>query len=531
MLIFSKLLVNWTTLKHKLEIKTLEKQQTELLNKERIEFFTNISHEFKTPLSLIMAPIDTMIEKGNSFQEENLKLIKQNANRLLRLINQLMDFRKNESKSLELTMETFEVNDFINNILFSFHNLAAQHSIQLTYKPCEPITVKADKDKLDKILFNLLSNAFKACQPRDSIRVSVNYYTEDGITYLKLKVKDSGKGISKAHLNKIFDRFYQIENKSGGTGVGLSLTKAYIDIMKGTINVNSKPELGTSFKIIIPVNVASQPITIVDDKTTLQDNTPLEIKKSPNASIKKILIVEDEIDILNYLESTLSSNYTIFKATNGEEGIEKALKHWPDLIISDVMMPIKSGFELCEQIKADIRTNHIPVILLTAMTADNNIIEGTDLGADLYVTKPFNIKLLKSQIKTLFSNIKKRQTSYQKTTNNKLKETKEDSIKDTFMAKATQTILNHLNEAEFNAETFSALLNMHRTNLHHKLKTLTGLSTTEFIRYVKLNESLSLLEKDLTVNEIAYKVGFNTPAYFSKCFKKQYGCLPKDYFK
>ena len=528
--IFSKILIKWTTLNHKLEIETIEKQQTERINKERIEFFTNISHEFKTPLSLILAPIDMVIETGQGTKED-FSLIKQNAQRLLRLINQLMDFRKNENERLQLYSKEFEVNHFFESIMASFQGLAKQKRISLSYKPIENTIIEADEDKLDKVVFNLLSNAFKACKQGDSIKVSAKVHKRKDKQYLTFKVTDTGKGISAEHLNKIFERFYQIENKSGGTGVGLSLTKAYINIMKGLIDVKSELGLGTRFKISIPVKVLGlSELTNKTPEIEIIDLPSENLEPLNNTMAKKVLIVDDEIDILNYLETVLSRHYTVIKAQNGKKGFKKVLSQWPDLVISDVMMPIESGFDLCKNIKSDERTNHIPVILLTAMSSDENVLKGTKLGADLYVPKPFNINLLISQITTLFTNINKRQEYYNLLGHNANNGSKTIQKENPFVLKARETILNHIMEANFDAEAFSEAMAMHRSNLHHKLKTLTGLTTTEFMRRVKLEEAIQYLHNDdLTVGEIAYKVGFNSPSYFSKCFKKVYGNYPKEH--
>ncbi len=526
---FFRIVLNWTNLNHKLEIEKLEKEKNESLSKERIEFFTNISHEFKTPLSLILAPIDNMIENGNG-STEDYNLIKKNANRLLRLIDQLMDFRRNEINNLNVQHSIFEVNLFVREILDSFQNLADQQEIQLTYKPCPDTCIKMDKDKLDKILFNLMSNAFKACKSGDSIMVRTAFKGNE----LELQVNDSGKGISAQNLNKIFDRFYQIEQNSGGTGVGLSLTKRYLELLNGKIHVESKFNIGTRFTITIPVVFSDD----CDENLTNEPQNHSEVVELGEANsnmlpnTKKILIVEDDLDILNYLYHTLGDSYQVIKAVNGNEGFNRTLENWPDMIISDVMMPNTTGLELCKKIKTDIRTNHIPVILLTAMSSEENIIDGVGLGADLYIPKPFNIKLLLVQISTLFNNIEKRHRRYRDNILSPSNEIKEEQKENLFVERAKHVIMEHISDSSFTVADLSREMAMHRTNLHHKLTSLTGMAPSEFIRNVKLREALApLSEGSMSISEIAYSVGFNTPAYFSKCFKKQFGCLPGEYRK
>ncbi|MFK5972455.1 MAG: two-component regulator propeller domain-containing protein [Flavobacteriaceae bacterium] len=531
---FYKILLNWTKLNHKLEIETLEKEKTESLIRERVEFFTNISHEFKTPLSLILAPIDNLIENGGGAIEV-YKLIRQNANRLLRLINQLMDFRKNETGNLSRNPEVFEIKEFMNDVIGSFDILANQRELLFSHELSAFTKIETDKDKLDKILFNILSNAFRACRKGDSIKVSSRIYLNNQNYFLETVIKDNGIGIAQDHLSKIFNRFYQVEQNPGSTGVGLSLVKAYVDLLNGEILVESRKGEGTSFRITLPVIVPDKPeidVRVIREINP-DANEVVEIEiKNMNVKSKKILIVEDEFEILTYLSRILGEDYTIIKAADGVEGLERTLVSWPDLIISDVMMPRMSGFELCTAIKEDVRTNHIPIILLTAMSSEEKTIEGTKFGADLYIHKPFNINLLQEQVRTLFSNIEKRKDSYRATISHKNEHKTKEDAQDPFVEKVTKIILEHLTDMAFNVADLSSKLAMHRTNLHHKIKTLTGLTPSEFIRSVRLAEALSKLrENSLNVSEIAYTVGFNTPAYFTKCFKRQYGCLPGEYRK
>ncbi|SHJ47032.1 Two component regulator propeller [Arenibacter nanhaiticus] len=525
--VYFRIVLNWTNLNHRLEIEKLEKQRTEAWNKERIEFFTNISHEFKTPLSLILAPIDGMIEKGSGTSYD-YELIKKNANRLLRLINQLMDFRRNEIDNLNISLSKFEINSFIKDILNSFHNLSQQKGVRLSYGKSAETWIKLDKDKLDKIIFNLLSNAFKACKEGDTIKLSVSVQGN----LLEVKVEDSGKGIAKKNLNRIFERFYQIEQNNGGTGIGLSLTKRYLELMNGTIEVHSRFNVGTTFVISIPVELTGHPNESFHSSRADAPALPdaIDLAELPSSDAKKILIVEDDIEILNYLSQQLTGRYNVYTASSGTEGINRALERWPDLIISDVMMPGISGFDLCKKIKSDIRTNHIPVILLTAFSSEEGLFEGAEIGADLYISKPFNLKLLLLQINTLLSNIEKRRLKYKETMMNPVQDDNGCKQINHFIDRATNVVLDNIANSAFTVGDLSSELAMHRTNLHHKLTSLTGMAPSEFIRSIKLKESLKpLSEGSMSISEIAYSVGFNTPAYFTKCFRKQYGCLPKEY--
>ena len=533
---FYKISFSWTQLNHKLAIETLSKKKTEALNRERVEFFTNISHEFKTPLSLILGPVDSIMEKGKG-SVEDFRLIKHNASRLLRLVNQLMDFRKNEVGSLKLKLVDFEINKFMTEIVYSFDRFAKSKKIKLQYEACESAIIRLDKDKLDKIVFNLLSNAFRACRTGDAITVSCNLFKRADNCALEIMVDDTGVGIDEKHLNSIFDRFYQVEQHPGSTGIGLSLTKAYMDLFGGHIEVESEKGHGTTFTVTLPVDLQDE-VTVEEPFKNLMPS----IKKSTVAehsiganglNLRKILIVEDEIEISEFLERAFGNDYDLTKAMDGEEGLNTVYNEWPDLIISDVMMPNMSGFEMCKRIKSDIRTDHIPVVLLTAMASEENMIEGTKYGADLYIPKPFNINLLKVQLKTLFDNIEKRKRKYQKTLDLSVyQDVKKPEIVDPFVDKATKKVLEHIKDGGFSVESLSNELAMHRTNLHHKLKTLTGFTPSEFIRNVRLKEAAKLLDKGgLNINQIAYSVGFNTPAYFTRCFKKQFGCLPGEYKK
>jgi len=535
--IFYKVSLKWAGLNHKLEIETLEREKKEALIKTRAEFFTNISHEFKTPLSLILAPIDIMLKKGSGTMED-FGLIKQNANRLLRLVNQIMDLRRSETGNLKLHLEEFEINGFMQEIIQSFQVLSESRNISLLYYPCEPTVLKQDKYKLDKIFFNLLSNAFKACGKGDSITVSTNIMDCAKGPCLEIIVEDTGKGIAKENLERIFDRYYHIEQNPGSTGVGLSLTKTYINFLEGEIKVVSKKGVGTYFTVSLPIEKGGDFsfLSVVQNKNFVAEPHFEEVKNSKEMQIKskKILIIEDEVEIGNFLQRALGEDYIISRAMDGEEGFNDILQYWPDLVISDVMMPNMSGFELCEKMKSDIRTSHIPIILLTAMGSEEKLIEGSQLGADLYVSKPFSIELLKTQLKTLFDNINRRRETYQRKLSVEDGESVGKSKKDPFVAKATSIVLENLSDTEFSVERFSDELAMHRTNLHHKLKTLTGLSPSEFMRGVRLSQSIEYLVNntdELNISQIAYSVGFNTPAYFTKCFKRQYGCLPGEFKK
>lgn len=527
--LFFRNIVEWNDLKHKLEIETIEKKKIEEINSYRTTLFTNISHEFKTPLSLIIDPVSQLIKSGKGPQSQ-YQIISNNANLLLRLINQLMDFRKIENSGIKLKKEEFSINILIqkvkNDMLWLFH----RHNIKLSYNPIREIIVDCDKDKISKILYNLLSNALKACSANDNVKICTEADTEKNEVIIS--VTDTGKGIKKKHINKIFDRFFQVEYNFSGTGVGLSMVKSYCELHSGRVWVESEEGKGSTFYVAFKYEkVADLNNTSVEEITT-----PSENQNNPTTNFdvhkKTILIVEDNYQLLRYLYTSLCDSYNIIEAENGKEGFNLTVRHNPDIIISDIMMPVEDGISMCNRIKNDIRFNHIPIILLTAKSGHESMLEGAESGADIYMEKPFSVDVIKANLKNILNKQEVQKKRYTTILNNNNEEFNPKSTEESFLAKATFIVEKHLTQTDFSVEILSREIAMHRTNLHSKLKKLTGLTPSEFIRSVKLKAAMKLIKKGAdNISEIAYRTGFNTPSYFTKCFKQKYGKLPNEVVK
>jgi signal transduction histidine kinase/ligand-binding sensor domain-containing protein/DNA-binding response OmpR family regulator len=547
-------------IKERLEIKRAreERKQIEGLNAKKIQFFTNISHEFRTPLTLILNPLEDIVKNNDlslpdAIQEKH-KIIYKNSKRLSRLIDELMDFRKLQFSKIELNVSKFDLILFINEVASHFEEEAMQRNIILSVEHrSDKINIWADPSMLEKIIFNLLSNAFKATKDYGAVTLKVQE-TSEPIEFPLIKnskrnmgvivsISDSGIGIKEENLKKIFSRFYQVnemdEQYYGGTGIGLEVVKNFVDLHKGNIDVKSQKNVGTIFTISLPKGKAHFNIKFpekelnVDNPNFKQINANTsqneENLKSINISFKKtILIVEDNIELRNYVKNELQEEYKIKTAENGKEGLEKALKFVPDLIITDIMMPIMDGLELCEKIKTNFKISHIPLLMMTAKGMQIDKIKGINNGADAYVTKPFNMELLKSQIKQLISS---RQILFNKYFNGlkNLELSQTTSLDKQFITNVLEYINKNISDSNLSVENLAEELLLSRSKLYRKIKALTGDTATEFIRNVKLEKAKELLVKtDFTVSEISYKVGFSSPSYFTKCFKNHFGVIPKE---
>lgn len=518
--------------------KTMQKLKE--LDQLKTNLFTNISHEFRTPLTLISSPIQQQLKKKNISNKDrtSFEIIQNNATRLLDLVNQLLDISKIEVGSLKLKIAHYNLASFYGKLLDGFSFMANQKEIDFKIKiNPTPKHTWFDKDILEKISTNLLSNAIKYTPIKGTIITEV-FVKENKLNFI---VKNTGLGIPSSEISKIFNRFYQLNNNSEGTGIGLALVKELVTLHKGKIKVESIPNQWTTFTISLSIykkafkvnEIISEPIfdensQIINlNNNELQNNIINEETENPIA-----LIVEDNKDVNNYLRSLLEKKYTIIQAVNGEEGIELALKYVPDIVICDVMMPIKDGIELCNTLKVDECTNHIPIILLTAKAGDENRIKGIEVGADAYITKPFNNKLLKLKVEKLIESRKKLQTRYSQEVILKPADIAVNSIDERFLERVQQILDVNLVESSFHVNEFSKVVGMSRMQLHRKLKVLTGLSTTEFIRSQRLKLAAQLLKtSDINIAQVGYSVGFNNHAYFSKCFKKMYNCTPSEFAK
>ncbi|MBN1951009.1 MAG: response regulator [Bacteroidales bacterium] len=539
--------------KFRIEQAQLEAQRRHEMDLLKIRFFTNVSHEFRTPLSLIISPLERILKNpGKDDHLSHLKLIYRNARRLLNLVNQLLDFRRMEVQKIDLKPAYGDIINFIDEIYSSFSDLAEKKSIDFQYESSHAsFFTYFDHDKLEKILFNLLSNAFKFTPEGKSINIAVRLLdneekilteetSKNSDNVICIQVSDTGLGVPKENLEKIFDRFFQANDSgnvvSQGSGIGLSLTKDFVELHKGTIKVESELHEGTSFTVRLPLLVKapqsdipqeSPKTQILPDISDEDPDTDEILQEARNATI---LLVEDNDDFRFYLKDNLKADYEIFEASNGREGLEKVRLHFPDLVVSDVMMPEMDGFELCRTLKSDPNTSHIPVILLTARMSEQKKMEGFETGADDYVTKPFSFELLASRISNLITQRNRMKDSFQKHFKIEPGEINITSLDEKLMNKALKLVEENMSNSEFTVERLSRELGMSRVHLYKKLTTLTGKTPIEFIRIMRLKRAAQLLEKSqMTVAEVAYEVGFNDPRYFSKYFKAEFGMLPSQY--
>ncbi len=507
------------------------------LNNLKTTLYTNITHEFRTPITVILGMTDSIKEKLKNKSEnasKELELIERNSKNLLKLVNQILDLSKLEKGKLKLNLEQANIVTLIKYITESFSSFAEEKGISLVfYTEEDTILMDYDANKISQIVTNLLSNAIKFCNSGDKIFVHLNKKNNQ----LQLKIKDTGIGIEEKNLNHIFNRFYQVENSNSknnsGTGIGLALTKELILMMNGKIQVKSKINKGTTFTILLPIT-QNKKITIAKNKPLIKiekKQKQIEDKLIINTNNKNLpiaLIVEDNNDVATYIVSCLETNYQISYAKNGEEGIQKAMEIIPDIIISDVMMPKKDGFELCKILKNDIKTNHIPIILLTAKTNQKDKLKGLKYGADAYLTKPFNKEELLIRIDKLIAIRKKIQKKHQNI-DALIKDVKTDNFEDLFLKEVIDAIHQNIDNVDFNAKELTKYLGLSDSQLYRKIKALTNMSVAIFIRKTRLQKAKELLLKDpkLTISEVCYATGFNQPSWFSRVFKQEFGISPK----
>lgn len=503
----------------------------------KTNFFTNISHEFRTPLTLISSPIqETLAEPDLSLEKRShFEMASKNTERLLTLVDQLLELSKIDSGNLKLQLEENKITGYIAALAESFSYLAKQKGIDLKVhiKDIEQ-EVWFDRDTLEKITVNLLGNAIKYTPKKGKIVVIATIDKNQ----LLLQIKNTGKGLTKQQQTTLFKRFYQTDEQNEGVGVGLALVKELATLHKGKITVHSTPDSWTTFKVSLCVNkkyfknALIKTCTVAETSIAKKESHHELTENQNQANIENpiLLIVEDNADLQILLSNIFKGNYQIITANNGEEGINMALQHIPDLIISDVMMPLKDGIELTKTLKADERTSHIPIILLTAKAGAENELMGIGEGADDYITKPFNQKILKAKVNSLIALRKKLQSRYRQEVILKPKDIAITSIDQLFLEKVQKVFDENLIESSFNAEAFSLAVNMSRMQLHRKLKALLGVSTSEFLRSERLKLSIELLKKpNANVSQVGYSIGFNDPNYFTKCFKEAYKCTPSAY--
>lgn len=537
-------------------------KKVSLINQLRLRFFTNISHEFRTPLTLIIDPLESLMRnfEGDNHTFQTLKLINRNAQRLLQLINQLMNFRRIENGKIELRVVTGDLKAFMNSIYESFHDLAENQKISYSFSFDE---IKSacwfDAEKLENIFYNLLSNAFKFTPEKGKISFNVSFHesNEDAngmlIPHFKVEVSDSGKGIPVEELPFIFDRFYQAEsnteNRQKGSGIGLALTQELVHALHGKIFVQSEYGRGSKFVVLLPYrsedfasneidpagsvqSVNLQPKIDLITEEILQPNffdepdQPLTDKSKP-----LVLIVEDNYDLRNFLLHSMRNEYRVIGAENGKEGFEMAKKYTPDLIVSDIMMPVMDGLELCSRLKKEIHTSHIPVILLTAKAMIEHWIEGLETGADDYIPKPFNLKVLQLKIINLIESRKKLRQLFGHGETVSPEELTTNQLDQQFIERAYAIVERNIQEPELSVDHFAREMMVSKSLLFKKIKAITGYSIVDFVNMFKLRKAASQLAANpqLNISEIAFAVGFNDPKYFSRIFRKVFGVTPSEY--
>lgn len=519
--------------------------QLKEVDRMKSRFFANISHEFRTPLTLIIGPAETLQQEPlQEHMKEKLQVIQRSALRLHKLINQLLSLSKLEAGKMELRASQHDMVSFLRRIMNAFESVAERKRIGFDFYQSESeILAFFDAEKMEQIFNNLLSNAFKFTGSNGKVSVSITHSEWNGLPMIKISVKDTGMGISEYQLPYIFDRFYQADvsdtKEYEGTGIGLAIAKELVELHKGMITVSSIKGKGTTFDIYLPtgsghlreeeiVMTASQDIIssrldLDDQMDAIEDDSIHKNGPKPMA-----LIVEDHVDLREYIRGAIRDDCVVKYAVDGKEGLEKALELTPDLIISDIMMPKMNGIKLCKTIKSDIRTSHIPVILLTAKSTEEDKLLGLENQADDYLTKPFNTKELALRVKNLIEARRRLQEKFQGSVIVKPKEIEVNSMEQAFLEKLMELLEEHIAEETFGVEELSREIGISRAHLHRKLLALANLSPSRFIRNFRLQRAMDLLQKNAgNIAEVGYLVGFSSPTYFSKCFSEYFGYPPK----
>jgi signal transduction histidine kinase/ligand-binding sensor domain-containing protein/DNA-binding response OmpR family regulator len=511
-------------LKHAMEVRKLEHERNDTVSRMKLAFFTNISHELRTPLTLLSGPLEILMERDNDgWRSRQYEIIHKSTRTLMRLVSQILDFRKIENHKLKLVTELRDLRSFIQEKAELFQEQATEKGLKLTvHTPGNAEKTYFDGSKMEQVLNNLLSNAIKFTPPKGKISVSLsktdNYHT--------ITISDTGCGIGRDHLPYIFDRFYQSnEAQSIGTGLGLAISKGIVELHKGSIEVKSEPNKGSTFTISLPRSSQSE-INITDSCFTDDQ------QQEPQDDKIKILVIDDNAEIREFISDNLQDTYEILEANDGVSGLQVVKKTMPSLIICDVMMESMQGTEVCQTLKNDRSTSHIPVILLTAKTSIESRIKGLETGADDYITKPFSMAVLRSRIKNILTQRDKLQADFRQKLALEPQHTNELSLDEKFLEETKEHIIKNISETDYSIDDLSTALHMTHDHFYRKIKALTGLTANQFIRRIKLNRAAELLiQTDLTIAEIVWQTGFNHQSYFSKCFKQQFNCLPSDYRK
>ena len=528
----------------------------------KLRFFTDILHELRTPLTLIASPVTEVLEHETltANARKHLTLVHKNTERMLHLVNQILDFRKIENKKMKVLLEKTDVLALLQRVMDNFRLIAEEKNINYQLETNrEAIETWIDQDKFEKIIFNLLSNAFKYTPDNKSITV-IAYVESDRLI---VSIKDEGIGIDLQKQQTLFQRFETLVKFNilqPSSGIGLSLVKELIELHCGNIEVKSQPGAGSEFTVIFPMNQKAyegreNTEFILNDGSSI----PTEKKNEPEPIVEitsmadttsseeapiSILIVEDNVELRNFLSDVLSESYRIIAATNGQEGLDQAREYIPDLIISDIMMPVMDGLDMVKSIKENREICHIPIILLSAKSSLDDRISGLEQGIDDYITKPFSATYLKTRIKSLLHQRKELQEIYWKAWSEKLNNTQETTLEEKltpsqpqiisydeqFMQQVMQVMEEQMENSELTVDEFAQLLNLGRSAFYQKLKSIIGLSPVDFIREIRIKRAVQLIDSgEYNFSQVAYMTGFNDPKYFGKCFKRRMGMTPSEY--
>lgn len=546
----------WTKNRMNMELsrqkKKLEEQRDQLISLSKqleeathakLVFFTNVSHDFRTPLTLVADPVEQLLEDKalTPRQQSLLKVVHKNVHILLRLVNQILDFRKYENDKLELVRANMNLRVQLQEWSHSFQTLALKKHIHFVLEVNDDradYLMAVDAEKMERVYFNLLSNAFKFTPENGTITVTLSTLTkEEGGRYARLVVADTGSGISVQHIRHIFDRFYQIDVNHAGSGIGLALAKAFVELHGGEITADSVEGKGTVFTVDIPMTVVEEPSADlvqeprITQQTVVEELEDMETEEQiPDENKECILIIDDNADVRDYVKSLLKEEYTVIEAPDGRAGLKKAMKYVPDAIICDVMMPVMDGLECCRKLKTELQTSHIPVMLLTACSLDEQRIQGFECGADSYISKPFNSKLLLVRLRNLMDNHKRLKQFFGDKTS--LSKEPVSDVDKGFVDRFRELIEENLADSELSVEDLGSKMGLSRVQLYRKIKALTNYSPNELVRIARLKKAASLLaSSEKTISEITYEVGFTSPSYFTKCYKEYFGESPTDFLK
>ncbi|MEJ1241820.1 two-component regulator propeller domain-containing protein [Chryseolinea sp. T2] len=551
-----KIRVERLKMRNEITIEKFKREQEHELSESKTQFFTNIAHEFRTPLSLVLIPLESLMETNEvpSLLRERIFTAYKNADRMKRLVNEFLDFNKLEVGNLKLKVQHGEIVQFITECCSAFNEMAAKRGIRFCLS-CDESVIMGwfDRDKLESIIFNVLSNAFKFTADSGEIKLhlktSHSVITDGTLSRcLVLTIEDNGIGILPEELPRIFEKFYQAKSSSKisspGTGIGLSLTKALVELHGGNITVESTPDQATTFTILLPIGsniyeLSDAALDLPDVNYTKDNSDAVNLLKGEefeytdtdnNTDKPEVLVVEDNFELREYLIAELKREFSVFEARDGEEGLAIALSKNPDLIISDIRMPKKDGIELCNAIKSDLNTSHIPFVLLTAKATIEDQIKGIKTGADLYLSKPFNIRYLIEHVRQIINSRRKLYARFSHDVYLTPGKATTNALDQAFLQKAIDYVANNLQDSQLSVDSMAAVFSLSRMQVYRKIKSLTGKSIVEFIRMVRMKQAIKLMdEHKLTLSEIAFEVGFNSASYFTRCFKEEYGKTPSEY--